>query len=43
MWNAVCMALTVIAWAIAIGVAGGIILILVAVTLEIYKEYFHKR
>ena len=42
MENAAYMALVVMAWAIAIALAGGVALFLVIMTLEIYKEHFHR-
>ena len=41
--NAAYMALVVMAWALAIALAGGVALFLVEVALEIYGEHFHRR
>lgn len=41
MMNAAYMALVVMAWALAIALAGGVALFLVEVALEIYEEHFH--
>ena len=38
--NAAYMAVTVMAWAFAIGMSGGIALLLAEVTMEIYEEHF---
>ncbi len=39
--NAAYMALVVMAWAAAIGVAGSVAFAIVIAALEIYEEYFH--
>lgn len=38
--NAAYMALVVMAWAFAIGMSGGIALLLAEVAMEIYEEHF---
>lgn len=38
--NAAYMAVTVMAWAFAIGMSGGIALLLLEVAMEIYEEHF---
>lgn len=43
MMNAAYMALVVMAWAAAVGVAGSIALAVIVVVLEIYEEYFKHR
>lgn len=43
MINAAYMALVVMAWAAAIGVAGSIAFAIIIVALEIYEEYFKHR
>lgn len=43
MINAAYMALVVMVWAAAIGVAGSIALAIIIVALEIYEEYFKHR
>lgn len=40
MMNAAYMALVVMAWALAVALAGGVALFLVEVGLEIYEEHF---
>jgi len=42
MMNAAYMALVVMAWTLAIALAGGVALLLVEVALEIYEEHFHR-
>lgn len=42
MENAGYMALVVMAWALAIALAGGVALFLVSMALEIYEEHFHR-
>lgn len=42
MMNAAYMALVVMAWALAIALAGGIELFPVDVALKIYEEHFHR-
>lgn len=42
MENAAYMALVVMAWALAIALAGGVALLLVTAALEIYEEHFHR-
>ena len=42
MINAAYMALVVMAWALAIALAGGVALFRVSMALEIYKEHFRR-
>lgn len=42
MENAAYMALVVMAWAIAIALAGGVAIFLVSMALEIHKEHFRR-
>lgn len=42
MMNAAYMALVVMAWALAIALAGGVALFPVSMALEIYEEHFHR-
>lgn len=41
--NAAYMVLVVMAWALAICMAGGVALFLVEVALEVYEEHFQRR
>lgn len=43
MMNVAYMALVMMAWALAIALAGGVALFLVDVALEIYEEHFKHR
>ena len=42
MTNAAYMALVVMAWAIAVALAGSVVLYLVSMALDIYKDYFRR-
>lgn len=42
MMDAAYMALVVMAWAIAVAIAGSVALFLVSMALDIYKDYFHR-
>lgn len=42
MMDAAYMALVVMAWAIAVALAGSVALFLVSMALDIYKDYFHR-
>lgn len=42
MMDAAYMALVVMAWAIAVALAGSVALYLVSMALDIYKDYFHR-
>ena len=42
MMDAAYMALVVMAWAIAVALAGSVALLLVTAALKIYEEHFHR-
>lgn len=42
MMDAAYMALVVMAWSIAVALAGSVALFLVSMALDIYKDYFHR-
>lgn len=42
MINAAYMAFVVMAWAVAVALAGSVALYLVSMALDIYKDYFHR-